>query len=84
MEKKEVEIGSSVTVAGVTVIPVIEVSHSCWYKNRGISGFGIKRLTSVIVVSPSVRKTFRVTGEEISLGQLTQETPDIKEILEAI
>lgn len=45
---------------------------------------GAKRPVSLVVVSPSARRAFRVTGEEVSLDQLMQEAPDVKEILERV
>lgn len=73
-----------VTVAGVTVIPVAQVSLSYWHVNRGFSFFGVKQPASVVVVSRSVRKAFRVTGEEVSLDQLIQEVPGMRELLEKV
>lgn len=82
MEKKKIEIGSPVAVRGVTLIPVIKVSLNSWHHKSGISFFGVKQLLSVAVVSPSEKKAFRVTGEEVPLEQLIQEVPDIKELLD--
>ncbi len=84
MEKKEVEIGNPMIIGGVTLVPVAKVSLNYWRGNGGISFFGIKRPVSVVVVSQSVKRAFRITGEEVSLDQLVQEVPDIKEILEGI
>jgi len=81
MEKKEVEISNPVTIAGVTLIPVTKVSINYWRSKRGVSFFSIKQPLNVIVVSPSGKKAFRITGEEVSLDQLTQEVPGIQEIL---
>jgi len=81
MEKKEVEISNPVTIAGVTLIPVTKVSLNYWRSNRGVSFFSIKQPLNVIVVSPSGKKAFRITGEEVSLEQLIQEVPGIQEIL---
>ena len=84
MEKKEVGIGNPVAVAGVTLIPVLQVSVSYWRGGNGISFMGVKQPVSIVVVSPSAKKAFRVTGEEVSLNQLIQEVPDVKGILEGI
>jgi len=84
MEKKKVAIDNPVAVAGVTLIPVAKVSLNYWQGNCGISLFGAKQPISIVVVSPSARRAFRITGEEVSLDQLVQEVPDIKEILEGI
>ena len=84
MEKKEVTIGNPVSVSGLTLIPVVQVSLNYWHGSRGTSCFGIKRPFAVVVVSPSAKRAFRISGEEISIDQLLQETPEIKEMLEVI
>lgn len=84
MEKTEVGIESPVVVAGITLIPVVEVSLNYWDGHGGISFFGTRRPVSVVVVSPSAKRAFRITGEEVSLDQLITEAPAIKEVLEGI
>jgi len=81
MEKKEVEIDNPVTVAGVTLIPVVKVSSNYWRRNSSLSFFGVKQPIGVVVVSPSAKRAFRMTGEEVPLDQLIQEVPGIKEVL---
>ncbi len=83
-KKKEVNIAKPVTVAGVTLIPVTRVSLNYWHGYGGLSFLGSKQPLGVVIVSPSTRRAFRITGEEISLDQLTQEVPDIREALEEI
>ena len=83
MEAKEVEIiDNPVAVAGVTLIPVAKVSIGCWPGKRSISFSGVKQPIIVVIASPSTRKAFRITGEEVPLDQLAQEVPRIKEILD--
>jgi len=82
MEKKEVAIGDPVVVAGVTLIPIAEVSSHYWCGNSGISFFGIKQPVDVVVISSSAKRAFKIDGEEVSLDQLIQEVPDIRAILE--
>jgi len=84
MEKKEVEIGNPVTVAGVTLIPVVKVSLNYWRGNGSVSFFSVKKPIGVVVVSPSAKRAFRITGEEVPLDQFIQEVPGIKEVLEGI
>ena len=85
MEKKEeVVIETPVTAGGVTLIPLARVSLNCWHGNRGVSYFGVKQPTDVVVVYPSGKRAFRITGEEVSLDRLIQEVPDIKEALAEI
>ena len=81
MEKKEVDIGTPVVVAGVTLIPVTKVSQNYWQGNGGLSFFGVKQPIGVVVVSQSTKRAFRITGEEVPLDQLIQEDPDIKKAL---
>ncbi len=84
MEKREVIVDSPVTAVGVTVIPVVKVSLYHWHDKHGTSFYGEKGPVSLVVVTPSARRAFRITGEEIALDQLMQEVPDITEALGAI
>lgn len=84
MDKKEVVIGNPVTIAGVTLIPVIKGSLACWRHKGSISFLGMKQPFSIIIISSSEKKAFRTSGEEVSLDQLKQEVPDIKEVLDRI
>lgn len=84
MEKKEVGIGKPVSVAGLTLIPVVQVLLNYWSGKGGASFFSVKQPVAVVIVSPSAKKAFRVTGEEVSLDQLAQEFPNIKATLEEI
>ena len=84
MKKKEVEIGSPVTVARVTLIPLIKVSLNYWRRNGSLSFFGVKQPIGVVVVFPSAKRAFMITGEEVPLDQFIQEVPGIKEVLEGI
>ena len=84
MEKKEIEIGSPLKVGGVTIIPVIKSSVSCWRYRASTSFFGIKQPVSVVVVSASEKKAFRITGEEVPLDQLIQEVPAVEKLVGSI
>jgi hypothetical protein len=84
MEKKEVEIGNPVTIAGITMIPITEISLHSWKRKGGISFLGTKQPLSVIVISPSEKKAFKVSGEEVPLDELLQELPGIKKLLNVI
>lgn len=84
MEKEEVRIEAPIDVAGVTLIPVIKASLNCWQGKCCLSFFGAKQPVNLLVISPKARRAFRISGEEISLGQLTEEIPGMEEILEII
>jgi hypothetical protein len=83
MKKKEITVGNPVAIAGATIIPVVKTSLSYQCIGGMISLIGIKQPVSLIVVTPTSKKAFRITGEEIPLGQLP-EVPDLKEILEKL
>jgi uncharacterized spore protein YtfJ len=84
MEKQEVGIDNPVEVAGVTLLPVVKVSLNYWHAKGGISFFGVKQAVAVVVVHPTAKRAFRVTGEEVTLDQLMQEFPSTKETLERL
>ena len=84
MEKKEVEIGNPVTIGEATLIPVVELSLKYWRGGGGFSCFCTKQPASIVVVSPSGKRAFRISGEEVPLDQFIQETPGIREVLETI
>lgn len=81
MEKKKVTIGSPVTVSGVTLIPVSEVSINYWRGKPGVALSGSTHPVSVVIVSSSAKRAFRITGEEITIDQLAREAPDIRKVL---
>ena len=82
MEKKEVEIGNPMTIGGITLIPVIELSLNYWRGGGRFAYFGIRQPVSIVVVSSSGKQAFRTSGEEVPLDQFIQETPGIREVLE--
>ena len=81
MEKKEVTIGNPVSVAGVTLIPIVESSIKYGRSQRRIVASGTVQPVSIIVVTPSGRSAFRITGEEVPLDQLGKEVPAIRKLL---
>jgi len=83
MEKK-IAADNPVTVTGVTIIPATKLSLDCQRIGDSISCFGLKQPFSVVLVSQSTRKAFNITGEEVSLGQLVQEAPDIEGVVKGL
>ncbi len=84
MEKKEVKIDNPVALAGVTILPLVEVSLSYWRRDSRLAILGTKQPVGMVVISPSAKKAFRISGEEVSLEQLIQEVPGIREVLEKV
>lgn len=83
MEKRqEVTVGNPMAVAGVTLIPIVQVLLNYWHGKSRTSFYSVKQPVAVIVVSPSAKRAFRITGEEVSIDQLAEEVPGIKNIKE--
>lgn len=62
-------------------MPVVKTSLSGWVGHRFVSFSAAKELATVIVISPSSRKAFRISGEEVPLDVLVREEPGIKDLL---
>jgi hypothetical protein len=82
MEKKKVIIAGPVAIAGITLILVIKLSLNCQPSGSNIFFSGIKQPINVVVVSPSTKKAFDIKGDEIPMGPLLQEVPDLAWMLE--
>jgi uncharacterized spore protein YtfJ len=83
MEKKRVIISSPITIDGTTLIPLVKSSLNCQSSGNTIFFSGIKQPVSIVVASPSAKKAFEITGNEIPVDQLIQEVPDLVRILES-
>jgi uncharacterized spore protein YtfJ len=81
MERK-IGTEDAVTISGVTLIPVTKMSLNCRRIGNSISCFGTKQPSTVVVVSQTTRRAFNTTGEEVSLDQLVQDAPSIKELID--
>ena len=84
MEKEELVVGSPVITAGITIVPIEKVSSNYRQGEGKLLFFGVRQPVSVVVVSASARRAFRITGEEVSIAQLEQEVPDVKVALAGI
>ena len=84
MEKKEIIISDPVTVVGLTLIPVVQVSLNYWYDKGYISFSGSKQPVAVVVVSQSTKRVIKISGEDIPLDDFIEEVPDIKEALDRV
>jgi uncharacterized spore protein YtfJ len=84
MEKEETIIDSPISVGGVTLIPIAKVSVDYESSNRAGLFFAMKWPVAIVVISVLGRRAFRMTGEEVSVQQLIQELPGVKEMLEGM
>jgi hypothetical protein len=82
MQKKEVYAELSAKIAGITIIAIVRVTFSCWYKSQAISFSGQKQPIGVIVLSPFYKKGFDMSGEETPLDGFIQEIPELKSIID--
>jgi uncharacterized spore protein YtfJ len=71
------------SVRGITIVPVIKLSTQ-YSIEGGIFACGSKQPVAAAIISPSGKKAFRITGEEISIQQLLDEFPAVREKLEEI
>lgn len=84
MEKEETIIDSPLAVGAVTLIPIARISLDYEWSNRGVYFFGMKRPVAIVTISVSGKRAFRMTGAEISVEELIQEVPGMKEMLEGM
>ena len=82
MEKKKVTVGRPVTAAGVTLVPVSQVTLGRQRAKGAVYAFGSHRPVGILVVAPEPRTAIRITGEPVSVEQFLEETPGLKEALE--
>jgi hypothetical protein len=82
MEKKKVTIAGPIAVAGISVIPIIKVSVNCQPAGSSIIFSGVKQPISLVITSPSAQKAFDINGDEVQIGSLIQEVPDLAGVLE--
>lgn len=81
MEKSVVSLDNPISIRGLTVIPVVKFSLNYSFA-AGIAVMSTKQPVAAVIISPSQKKAFRMTGEEVSLEQLATEFPAIREPLE--
>ena len=75
-------IAGPLAIAGITLVLVIRLSINCQPGGSGIFFSGIKQPMKVVVASPLTKKAFDMEGDEIPMGSLLQEVPDLAEMLE--
>ena len=80
-KKKEVAVENSVSIAGTTIIPVVTTSLYYHHIDGIISIIGFKQPVNLVIVTQTGKKAFRITGEEILLGQLIAEVTDLERVL---
>ena len=81
MEKERINVESPVNISGVTIIPITKSSLNYRSGKNNISIFGYKNPVGVVVLFDNLKKAFSINGEEVSIGELSAEIPDLQQIL---
>jgi uncharacterized spore protein YtfJ len=84
MEKEETIVDSPIAVGEVTLVPIAKISLDYASSDRAGFLFGMKWPVAIVAISVSGRRAFRMTGEEVSVQELVQELPGVKETLEGM
>jgi len=79
--EKKIEVEAPISAAGATIIPVVMTSVHCQRVDSIASFIAFKQPANIVIITPTTRKAFRITGEEISLEQLVLEVPALEETL---
>ena len=83
MEKSisEFRLGESVTVEGVTIIPIEKVNYSANKAGRSFCMYGVKEPVAVIIASPGGVKAIDVKAREMSSHDIQKMAPDLTDII---
>jgi hypothetical protein len=54
-----------------------------WQGKKGVSVFGTKQPVAIVIASPTGKRAFRVSGEEVPLEQLVREIPGIEKTIQS-
>ena len=82
--EKEIFIDSCLNIAGLTLITISETSLNYRRLNSLFYFTGSKRPVITIVITPTDKKAFSISGEEIALPLLIEEFPELEKHLEAM
>jgi uncharacterized spore protein YtfJ len=81
MEKINVMVEGPAFLGNITLVPITETACFGEQIGRTVLFGASKTPIAVVVISPTERRAFRMTGEEISLAALTEEIPDVGKVL---
>jgi hypothetical protein len=81
MEEKKIIIDKPVSIAGLTMVTVTQISVNLVSTWAGTAITAIKKPLAMVAVLPQKNRAFRITGEEVLLEELVQEYPGLKDYL---
>jgi hypothetical protein len=81
MEKEKVIIAGPMAIAGISLLLVVKQSVRCQPAGANLFFSGLKQPVSLVVNSESDRKAFDMGGNELPIGKLLEEAPDLADAL---
>ena len=78
MEKIEVTVDDPIVLDGLTIIPVVSLSLNGWHLDNFTTVFAVKKPVAFLMMTPTERKAYGVSGEEVSIDQLIEDLPGLK------
>jgi uncharacterized spore protein YtfJ len=81
MEKKEIVVDTPIEIAGMKIIPVVQVNTHCYSKKRSVSAYCSKKPLIVVVVTDSGVKAFDMDGSQVELEKLIEAVPELKSLI---
>jgi hypothetical protein len=82
VEKEEISVGKRITIGELTLVPILRTHVVCLSGRRGITGFGTKEVTGIVVVSPAGSRAISISGEEVPIEQYTAQVPGVGEFVQ--
>ncbi len=79
MQTKKIKIEGEISEGDLTFLPVSETTCRGEQIGQTAFFFAAKIPVAIVVLSPTGKRAFRISGEEISLDTLAAEVPDIWE-----
>ncbi len=81
MQTKKMKIEGAISEGAFTFLPVSKTTCRGERIGQAAFFFAAKIPVAIVVLSPTGKKAFRISGEEISLDTLAAEVPDLWETI---
>ncbi len=81
---KKIGLGDALAVGGLTIVPVAVMSVEIQREEGRVMAFGDTEAVAVIVIGPSGTEVLAVSGDILSLEELGDLYPEIREQLDGL
>ena len=81
MQTEKMKIEGAISEGAFIFLPVSKTTCRTEWIGQTASFFAAKIPVAIVVLSPTGKRAFRISGEEISLDTLAAEVPDIWEAI---